>query len=64
MTLDLTREEQTLLSEILTDAWHDLRAEIYKTDRSAYKRALKDQAHLLGDLLERVKRETAPAPAG
>jgi hypothetical protein len=58
MHLDLTKEEAALLRELLDRALADLREEVYKTEATAWKRALKDREHVLEDLVAKV---AAPA---
>jgi len=57
MQLELTKDEITLLRELLERAFADLREEVYKTEGAAWKRALKAREHALEGLLAKV-----PAP--
>jgi DNA-binding MarR family transcriptional regulator len=55
MQLELTREEQTLLANILDEELRDLKEEIYKTETSEYKEVLRARERLLLGLLEKVR---------
>ena len=54
MQLELTKEEITLLHELLEHALADLREEVYKTEGAAWKRALKAREHTLEGLLAKA----------
>ena len=54
MQLELTKEEITLLRELLERAFADLREEVYKTEGVEWKRALKAREHALVGLMAKV----------
>ena len=57
LQLQLTEEERLLLLELLEKEIDDLRGEIAKTDRHAYREMLKDRELLMKNL----QKELAPA---
>ncbi len=54
MQIDLTSDESTVLTEILTSTLGELREEIYKAEVSDYKDALRQRESLLKGLLTRL----------
>jgi len=52
--LELTREEQRLLREIIEANLSDLRVEIVSTDRLDFKNALKRRKEILNNILEKL----------
>jgi hypothetical protein len=55
MHIELTQEELDLLRELLERASADLREEVYKTEATDWKRALKTQERTLALLLAKVE---------
>jgi len=56
MQLELTSEQIRLLIEILEATYADLREEVYKTDTSTWKAALKNREEQISSLLDVLKR--------
>jgi hypothetical protein len=56
--IDLTQEELDLLRELLDHANAELREEVYKTEASDWKRALKARKNLLAALVAKVEAGT------
>jgi hypothetical protein len=56
MQIELTNEELSLLKELLEGTSADLREEVYKTEGTDWKIALKEREHVLGALLAKVQR--------
>ena len=54
MHIELTDEEVDLLRELLERAQADLREEVYKTEATDWKRALKTRKAVLAKLLTKV----------
>jgi len=53
--LDLTREEEKLLLEILERYFPNLRMEVINTDDREFRRQLKQREIFMKDLIERLK---------
>ncbi len=60
MPLDLSPEQIRLLVEILEATYADLREEVYKTDSSTWKMALKNREEQIARLLDVLKRAMVP----
>lgn len=58
MHIEMTAEDQLLLSQVLERRIRDLEIEILHTDKAEFKAALKERLSRLQNLLRRV---TAPA---
>lgn len=56
MQMELTEEEASLLRELLERANADLREEVYKTEATEWKRALKAREAVLARLLAKLGR--------
>jgi hypothetical protein len=54
--LDLTREEERLLLEILERYFPNLRMEVINTDDREFRRQLKQREIFMKDLIDRLKR--------
>jgi hypothetical protein len=54
MLLDLDRNEYDVVFDVLTRAMADLREEIYKTDSTDYKAALRQREAVLRAVLQRL----------
>jgi hypothetical protein len=54
--LDLTREEEKLLLEILERYYPNLRMEVVNTDDRVFRRELKQREAFMKDLIERLQR--------
>jgi hypothetical protein len=54
MNVELTTEEIALLRELLNNAHQDLREEVYKTEATDWKRALKERDQVLQGLLTKL----------
>jgi len=54
--LDLTREEEKLLLEILERYYPNLRMEVVNTDDREFRRQLKQRETFMKELIERLKR--------
>jgi hypothetical protein len=54
-TLDLTREEEQHLLEILERYYPSLRIEVVNTDDREFRRALKQREAFMKDLINRLK---------
>jgi len=54
-TLDLTREEERHLLEILERYYPSLRIEVVNTDDREFRRALKQRETFMKDLIARLK---------
>ena len=59
MQLELSEQEQALLSEVLTHALSDLREEIFKTDSVDYKTGLREREQTLKALVGRLEAKPA-----
>ena len=57
INLELNLEEQAVLARILTSYRSDLRAEIARTDRRAFRDELKKDGVFLDKLLDRLNQE-------
>ncbi|MBI5840096.1 MAG: hypothetical protein HZB19_08330 [Chloroflexi bacterium] len=55
--LQLTREEQRMLREIIEADLSDLRVEIVSTDRLDFKNALKRRKETLSSILEKLQEQ-------
>jgi hypothetical protein len=55
MQVDLSQEEIDFLGELLERENANLREEVYKTDATDWKHALKDREHLLAGLLAKFQ---------
>ena len=55
MQVEFTTEELRLLKELLEATHADLREEVYKTEGTDWKVALKEREHILGALLAKVQ---------
>lgn len=53
--LDLTREEEKLLLEILERYYPNLRMEVINTDDREFRKQLKQREIFMKDLIERLK---------
>jgi len=60
MTLALSRFELELLQRIVRQYYMNLRAEIYHTDSSDFKKGLKHEEFLLLRLLEKLEKPPGP----
>jgi hypothetical protein len=56
MQMDLSQEEFDFLGELLEYESANLREEVYKTEGTDWKHALKDREHLLAGLLAKFQR--------
>jgi hypothetical protein len=54
MEVTLTDKERDFLRRVVDRHYADLRAEIYRTDGSTFKEALKDEESLVRDLLAKL----------
>ena len=54
-TLELTQEEQMILTNILERCVSDLHSEIIRTDKWEYKEMLKRRKKVLQDLLDTIR---------
>ena len=54
MQIDLSDEEVVLLRDLLRTSYDDLREEIYKTEGTDYKKALKTREQALQSLLQKM----------
>ncbi len=61
MMLNFTPQELELLQRIVRHYYMDLRAEIYHTEASEFKRGLKDEKAQLQRLLEKIEGEMISA---
>jgi hypothetical protein len=59
--LDLSREEQLLLRELLEVQLSELRMEIAGTDRLEYRDLLRERKAVLMKVLDRLANEPAPS---
>ncbi|MDZ7289073.1 MAG: hypothetical protein ONB44_15420 [candidate division KSB1 bacterium] len=59
MKLDLSPQELELLQRILQQYYMNLRAEIYRTESSTFKKGLKEEEAQLQRLLEKMAEELA-----
>jgi hypothetical protein len=55
MTIDLSAVEHELLRRIVRQYYMNLRAEIYRTEASGFKKGLKDEEAQLQRLLEKIE---------
>lgn len=55
MEIELTREERDLLKDILERTSHDLREEVYKTESTEWKTALKAREQVLTGLRAKIE---------
>jgi hypothetical protein len=58
MILNLSPQELDLLQRIVRQYYMDLRAEIYHTESSVFKKSLKNEEALLQRLLEKIEGES------
>jgi len=56
MQIDLSQQEFDFLAELLERENANLREEVYKTEATDWKHALKDREHLLAALLAKFQR--------
>ena len=56
MQVDLSHQEFDFLGELLEYGNANLREEVYKTEATDWKHALKDREHLLAGLLAKFQR--------
>jgi hypothetical protein len=56
MQIDLSQEESDFLGELLEREYSNLREEVYKTEGTDWKQALKSREHLLAELLAKFQR--------
>ena|SRR3990172_1058701 len=61
MLVDLATDELSLITEILDQAYADMREEIHKTEDYDYKRRLKERERRLRDLIHKIS-GTMPGP--
>lgn len=61
MQIELTVEEQLLLSQVLERRIHDLEIEILHTDKAEFKAMLKERLALMRSLLGRFSQPVAMA---
>jgi hypothetical protein len=57
MQLELNKQEQTTLADVLSSSLSELREEVAHTDRLAYRERLKEQENLLKEILSRLDEE-------
>ncbi len=55
MNVELTTEEIALLRELLSNTHQDLREEVYKTEATDWKRALRDRDQVVQGLLAKLE---------
>lgn len=55
MTIELNAQEQTLLVRMLERELTELPSEVRRTETSSYRDELKEQEHILRELLDRMK---------
>jgi hypothetical protein len=59
MQFEMSDKEAALLKEILEDVYGDLKGEIYKTEDTDFKAALKEREATLESLLKKLGAEVA-----
>jgi hypothetical protein len=57
MNLELNKQEQQTLADVLRSSLSELREEVVHTDRLAYRERLKEQEDLLKEILTRLDQE-------
>jgi hypothetical protein len=64
LTIRITRPEALLLTQMLQDAWNDLRVEVRHTDRLDFKEELKERERMVQGLIIKLQSDKVKVAAG